>query len=1094
MIRVELIRFTSDRMPGLPLPFSFEAAPGLNILTGPNGSGKSSTARALAGLLWPDRESLAGMDVRARFRLSDRELTAAAVASRVTWSEDGRGVQPPQLPSPHLAACYHLDILDLISPDGGRNDRELARLLATALTGGMDPDRLREELFSRLGMAAAKKRKALQAAREKVYGLRLRYQALAERRAKLADLEEQARQAGRARRRIQALDDLRDRRDKQEKLERFRRELAALAPGCEQVRPRDPQALRTLQKELSAQILQLEKLEQEQEDARRRLTGLTPSPDRGTAAALKELDGHLAALDTAQTLVNEARRSLARQEAALHRTIPAADGLPEDQAADVSRLEPEKLGRILESWGQCLEQRVRVRGLRAAGKAGTAMTDGRPSYLLTGVVGGLLGGAVISFWQQTELYLPLGLGGLALILLIFSWWRRRHRIAAPDTGGANELQEAEDRLARAEARLRDELHGTDLHLDPTDTSGPLVLLRVQTYLEHMEQRDRSGDALAAARAQRDRELAACNDLLTGWGCSPAADPAAAHAARTALEESWRDYEACRDRLETMAGEIREGVAARERLQEKIDELLRSLQLDPATAGERDIEDLLADRDAYRDLQQRISTLEDALAELDRNLEAATELFPDVDLHRLSQEELEDLHAREQALADASSDLEQNIGGLRQEIRTAGQSHVLEQALAAENRAEDILQETWQRDLTCSLGELLLEEITTEYRHRIRPRALEEADRILRDITGQAYRLTSRPDTDGTPSFVVHDETSDLDLTPAQLSTGTRTQLFLAVRLGFLTSQTMGEPPPIILDDILTTSDPARFVAAVTSLGRLADTHGLQLFYLCARPDETDAWRQTLADQGLPEPHVIDLAAARKLGAMSPPSVLNAWNPDRAASLLPPPPGDMTPDAYGLLLQPPRPRTADAPGSLHLFFLLADDLPLLHRLLTAGVETVGHWHRSGRELQEAGRVSQAEYRHIETMTRLWERFLELWRTGRPPRVTPEFLQNSPAVTEKMLTAVVDLLEQVGGRGAGLVVALRQKKIARFHQAKIDQLESELQEAGLLDPRPKLETGEITSRLAADQQLRALEVPPDTQTIHLLVDRLAEILAN
>ncbi|MBU2503176.1 ATP-binding protein, partial [bacterium] len=113
---MRLLEFRSDRLPGIPTPFGFTAGPGLNLVVGPNGIGKSSVARALHFLLWPRRgDPSTDLAVHADFQVGTDVLRAGyRGVGEVSWTREGRAVAAPDLPPESLAACHHLDVLDLM--------------------------------------------------------------------------------------------------------------------------------------------------------------------------------------------------------------------------------------------------------------------------------------------------------------------------------------------------------------------------------------------------------------------------------------------------------------------------------------------------------------------------------------------------------------------------------------------------------------------------------------------------------------------------------------------------------------------------------------------------------------------------------------------------------------------------------------------------------------------------------------------------------------------------------------------------------------------------------------------------------------------
>ena len=1090
---MDLLEFRADRLPGIPRGFAFEARPGVNLLTGPNGSGKSSMARALAYLLWPAQEpSEPGREVRARFLVQGRELTATTTTGGVVWTQAGKPVPPPTLPPDHLAACYHVDILDVLPPSMAQGDEELARLLATELAGGLDPARLKESLFSLAGLAAGRRRKDLENARIEAGRIRKYQESLAQRQLELETLKQQLAKAERANRRLLILEAVVTHREKTAQLEDCRRKLAALPAGLRDIRDEDPERLRGLREDMAAKYRRKSELERRLETDRRTMKTTPPLPDRGIPAVQAELESRLDVLQTTEVQRTEAHAALDRLAASSARDVESDAGEAAGGTEAAGRLEPAVLNRIMDTWGRYLDSLVRVRALSEV-RADRARLAGPTSWagILTGG-GVLLVAALLTWLKRHDAVLALGMAGGGVIMALLTWWRSTHRPAETGSSSAARLRDEQSRCDQARIglqRLMDEA-GLDLNLD--DPSGPLLLERLRTRLERQDQQDRARDAATAADNQWSRARTAFNALLAELHQQEIDDVATARAALARLRQTWSDTQDLQERIRSAEQNLRELDDSCRRLEQEIDGLLGPFALDPRTATDRDLQRLLAAKPEYLRLENDVNALTKDLQELEGILAEAPQYFPDEQLEVLASDELARRIQAEKDLAAASGSINREIGSLEQEIRTAGKGHDLEQALARAASARDRLAAARRLEVETRLGIMLLDDITTEYQAATRPAALAQADENLRAITGQAYRLLCDQGGEDGPLFTVHDEESGHDLSCAQLSTGTRTQLFLAVRMGFLAAQTGGDHPPLVLDDVLTASDPERFTAAVAGLGRLAEKQGLQLFYLCSRPDEVAAWNQTLQEHGLPAAHVIDLAAIRTLGEAASPAVLAGWNPDQQDKYLPPDPAGMTPARYARELGVPRPRTWDAPGNLHLFYLLADDLPLLHRLLLAGVGTVGHWHTDGARLTEAGIITGPESRNLNDRVTVWERFLVLWRRGRPPRVTREVLENSPVRKSTKFDEIMECLAEVHGKGADLVAALKNKRVSGLRQSSIAQLEDYLLDHDYLDPGSPMSPDEILRNLFIDSQSWLRSGSLEKQTIHLLVDRLAETL--
>ena len=445
---------------------------------------------------------------------------------------------------------------------------------------------------------------------------------------------------------------------------------------------------------------------------------------------------------------------------------------------------------------------------------------------------------------------------------------------------------------------------------------------------------------------------------------------------------------------------------------------------------------------------------------EENIRIRLETYPEI-IRQIEESEIAELrsdhNSAEQQAGEYNTLIEQ-----RAEVTTrltdAGKDHKLSRARAMVDSAraalEDKRGEAWLFEAT----EVLLDDVEQAYQTEHVPPTLRRAQDLFRAITHGAFDLQLEKDGKFTARDRLQSAQRDLD----QLSSGTRMQLLLAVRLAWIEAQEQGgETLPLFLDEALTTSDEDRFTVMAKSLERLADKEGRQIFYLSARRHECALWKHATGN----EPPVIDLATVRFRQ--------EAFLPQDYAIVLPPPvpsPDSREPEAYASLLGVPPLNPRLEPGAVHLFYLLRDDLNMLYQFM----ET---WRITNLGQLEALLNSNAGPTAIEEVnvreqllqrsraTRTW---IELWRRGRGRPVNRGVLEQCNAVSGTYIDRVTELAENLGGDGKALVQALSKGQVSRFHTSKIEELERWLADEGYTDEEDIL-SAEEHRRLTLQQAM-------------------------
>ena len=400
----------------------------------------------------------------------------------------------------------------------------------------------------------------------------------------------------------------------------------------------------------------------------------------------------------------------------------------------------------------------------------------------------------------------------------------------------------------------------------------------------------------------------------------------------------------------------------------------------------------------------------------------------------------------EGMADGLTALVQRQTRIMTKLEGAGSDGRLEGVRAGENRAARALQELRDRSLVATAMETLLDHVDEEFKADQEPAVLRRAREIFGEVTAHAFdlRLGERG------RFEAYDQEQGALRSLTELSTGTRMQLLLALRLAWTEAREHdGEALPFFLDEAMTTSDEGRFGVMARSLERMVDLGGgrRQIFYFSARRHEPVLWGQATGH----EPKVIDLAAVR-----FPSSVLEAAELRVVGLPAVPAPDGRNAEEYGSLLGVSAIDPYLPTAGFHLFHLLRDELKLLHRLMEGWrIRSVGQTRALlGSEAATTAVGGDEPRRLLRQRCRSARTWARVWRTGRGLPVDRSVLELSGAVSGSYIERASQLVQEVQGDGELLIQKLRDKALRGFRTNKMDQLEQWLRDGGYVDDRERL----------------------------------------
>ncbi len=529
------------------------------------------------------------------------------------------------------------------------------------------------------------------------------------------------------------------------------------------------------------------------------------------------------------------------------------------------------------------------------------------------------------------------------------------------------------------------------------------------------------------------------------------------------------HQAWKDRRRTIA-HLAETVRERHSIFERF-------ELTPDKQSE--LVELIEQYSEYKNQREELNQARGTLRAEEQRLEELEGL--DSQLKEQSVERLEKQLEQYSKAAEQFDEINERVIKIENAIEGVKSGYEIEPSLAQLERARSSLVSQLDEDWDKLVGHQLAGYIERINSVQQMPPVFQTARLILLKISGQRYKLVLHEATD---EFEVVDRKTEKLLTLDQLSSGTRIQLLLAVRLAFVQHGESHFKLPLYMDETLANADDLRARWIISSIFNLVED-GRQLFYFTARGDEVAKWR-AIADEKKQPLNIIDLtrsSSAEFTGRVEIPGKVDF---DIVKPSLPPVEGS-THAEYGKQLKLPPLDLFGEPSGIHLWYLV-EDTGVLVKLLEQGIDSVGQLENllelTGNKL--FGKDNRDLTGELMELVKALKLYIKYVRQGKNQPIDRIVLQNSGAVSERFIDQLSDLAERVEWNPARLLEQLETGKIKGFLSRKINDLESFLLKQGYIDRRKPLSREIIRAAIMAE--LDETKIPDLEDKIERMIKRL------
>ncbi|NLN77492.1 MAG: hypothetical protein GX141_01045 [Armatimonadetes bacterium] len=1100
-----------DRMPGF-VRGGFEVTnlcPGINVIYGPNASGKTTTATAMHSLFWPKEVAPQGAIIEGTLNCDGDVLTISHELGKTVF-----GGAPPAFGAASNRHRYMLALHDLLRTDA----RDFADEVLIEARGGYRMDEARKILGYRPDVTRpGTELKEMNEAFSAVSNAGRDAATLVRRQNQLAQLEEEKARAETATKQVSLLDAAIALANAQNERGKAAEALGNFPEGVDKLNGDEQDRLGDFANRIiSAQgkKTSAENVVKEANSA----SAKCALPKGGVAGTeIAELIGEHAELARVQGEMREAAKLV---EASEVNAAEALDRIGKDvDKALLERIDCAEIGKLAEFAKEAQQARSNLTArdrmkswLDAASsepnETGPDLRKGidllnywlsssqdAPSDRMAMLIAGLLIGAGIGLFSTVGI-IALVLPIIGIAVTLFAWrtkagtdkrdsYRKefeRTRIVGPADWTPEQVSRLVDSLNALLAKQAlsaeramvwksacDQHHGLDEQWAKVQEDRKSLLARLGVafsesdlqnnceaelyYLLYTVSQWQTACSAASAqnkvltglRGEYDSKLSSLNSRLSIFGYADVDSAEAVQSSINDLRDRARGYEAAETTKKQKQTEILDLDTEITELEEQRRKLFEDIGLEP---GDTSTLDKWFDQfEDYGKAKRRVSDCDAVLAEKISALAQAPEMVD------RTVADLESEREREINLASKLEQVNQSIGSIQGAIADAKQKHTLEEARARFEQRIDDLRADRTRKTVAKVGWAISDFIEKRSLESDLPRVFLRARDIFANVTRSRYQL--KLDREHS-SFTAHDTVDGRERALNELSSGTRLQLLLAVRVAFVETQEQGPKLPLLLDETLADSDDTRARAIIEVAIEIAES-GRQVFYFTCKDEERDKWAVVASEHPSVAFGITSIGTGGEMERIRVPLAENATAPE---------PGKMSREEYAQALQVPQfPLGSESVSGAHLWYFVRDN-QALKSLLDLGIRNWGPLQNAAEIAGTAPLIGQESWGQVQAVGRLVDEANRLYRRGRGKPVDMTALVESGALTTENFREQVPLLAtELGGDAAQLLAALEQSRVKGFQAKTREKLRAYLSDNGYLSEDEPMDTPAIRAAAAA-----------------------------
>ena len=586
------------------------------------------------------------------------------------------------------------------------------------------------------------------------------------------------------------------------------------------------------------------------------------------------------------------------------------------------------------------------------------------------------------------------------------------------------------------------------------------LINLREWQEHNNRKNTLESQQESLQDQISKLLEDLNNGFRFFNMDEATD---AHQARATCKKIAREADTRNRSLEEIQRQeerIRENMKIRQEKDQRLHKLYANLGLN---YGEKEEVRQLAEK--LDDYKKAVSANEKANA-LVLNKEQILKnhsLYREykIEIDQISVDEAEALRNKYETEAARSEEVDKKITEIRTQIRLATRGENLENALAAKEERLDKLELLYENNLASVTGNLLVNKLHETRQTRSKSKVYNKAGKLFSRITNGRYEL--RISDINKAAFLAYDTNAQQGQALEELSTGTRLQLLLSVRLAFIETRENYLRLPLLADELLANSDDVRSGSIMQALIAFSE-NGRQVFYFTAQEDEVAKWKLKLQDHAAISSKIFRLQNRLYTGGRKPEEKVTDSLPRFENTELPSPSG-LNHYEYGRAINVPAfSILQDRPERLHLWYLITDT-KLLYDCLRKNINS---WGQLSSYFEHGGRIegfTESTVEALQNKMKLLSRFRKLYHKGRPRPIDMRTLDDSGVISPAFREKVYKKLAANHGDPAKLLESLQNKEIPGFRSSKTEELEAFLKEESYIDDLAPLPMEEIMVQLQA-----------------------------